>query len=262
MRPSLVASDLDGTLINSAERITPRLRSVLARIDAAGIPLVLATGRPIRWVAPVVEQLPLRPLCICSNGASIYDSEVNETLATYALQPDIMNHVAKTARAVIPDLALAAEWATHHFAVSATYMHSWHSTEHDVLGEEEILAQPALKLLLRSRVMDSKEMYDAVREYITEDEAYITFSLNDGLLEVAAPGVNKAHGLALIARSLGVAAENVVCFGDMPNDIEMLTWAGYGVATANARPEAKAAADFVTKSNDDDGVAHVLEQWF
>jgi Cof subfamily protein (haloacid dehalogenase superfamily) len=93
-------------------------------------------------------------------------------------------------------------------------------------------------------------------------EGDITFSTNNGLIEIVPLGISKATGVEELARPLGITAEGVVSFGDMPNDVPMLQWAGLGVAMGNAHPEAVAAADEVTATNDEDGVARVLERWW
>jgi hydroxymethylpyrimidine pyrophosphatase-like HAD family hydrolase len=90
----------------------------------------------------------------------------------------------------------------------------------------------------------------------------VTYSTNDGLIEISAIGISKAAGLQEVAGPLGISAEDVVAFGDMPNDIPMLLWAGHGVAMGNAHPETVAAANEVTAPNGDDGVARVLERWW
>ena len=97
---------------------------------------------------------------------------------------------------------------------------------------------------------------------VVGDQLQVTFSTGSGLLELSAPGVDKASGLATVADHLGVDRDDVITFGDMPNDVPMLRWAGHGVAMANAHPEALAVADEVTAPNDEDGVALVLERWF
>jgi hydroxymethylpyrimidine pyrophosphatase-like HAD family hydrolase len=90
----------------------------------------------------------------------------------------------------------------------------------------------------------------------------ITYSTNNGLIEVVPVGISKATGVAEVAGPLGFTAVDVVAFGDMPNDVPMLSWAGRGVAMGNAHPDALAAADEVTVTNADDGVARVLERWW
>ena len=93
-------------------------------------------------------------------------------------------------------------------------------------------------------------------------EADLTYSTNNGLIEVLPRGLSKATGIAEIAGPLGIDASEIVAFGDMPNDIPMLRWAGLGVAMGNAHPEALAAADEVTATNSDEGLARVLERWW
>lgn len=261
MRPKLIASDLDGTFLDSAERVSPRLRDLVTRIDAAGIPLILATGRPARWIEPVVEQLSIRPLCVCANGAVVFDSRTHRILSARTVSSEACRFVASVAHAALPGCGIAAE-RPDSFVVTPEFVHSWAMDEYTTDDETVVLSEPATKMLIRNPELSSKEMLDALSPYISGDVAHLTFSLDEGLLEVMAPGVTKASGLAEIAAARGVSAEDVVCFGDMPNDIEMLRWAGLGVAMGNARDEVKAAADLVTGSNDEGGVAQVLEQWF
>ena len=123
---------------------------------------------------------------------------------------------------------------------------------------EQLLSDDVVKLLARHEELSSDEMLAAARSAVPEG-AELTHSSSDGLLEISAVGVSKASGLATVCAELSVDAADVVAFGDMPNDLPMLAWAGRGVAVANAHPEVLAAVDHVTASNDDDGVAQVLE---
>ena len=118
-----------------------------------------------------------------------------------------------------------------------------------------------MKLLVRHTEMTSAEMAEAC-EGLLDDHVDVTYSTNLGLLELSSAGVTKATGLADAAGRFGVAARDVVAFGDMPNDVPMLDWAGHGVAMANAHPDAIEVADEVTARNSEDGVALVLERWF
>jgi HAD superfamily hydrolase (TIGR01484 family) len=104
-------------------------------------------------------------------------------------------------------------------------------------------------------------MAAAVRE-ILGAQLDVTFSTGHGLIEISAPGVTKGTGLARLAGELGIAPAEVVALGDMPNDLPMLQWAGYGVAMANAHPAVLDAADEITAHNSEDGLALVLEKWF
>ena len=93
-------------------------------------------------------------------------------------------------------------------------------------------------------------------------EGDITYSTNNGLVEIVPLGISKATGVQEVAKPLGIANDEVVAFGDMPNDLPMLLWAGHGVAMGNAHPDVLVAADEVTAPNNDDGVARVLERWW
>jgi hydroxymethylpyrimidine pyrophosphatase-like HAD family hydrolase len=95
-----------------------------------------------------------------------------------------------------------------------------------------------------------------------ESQGDITYSTNNGLVEIVPLGISKATGVEELARPLGITADGVVAFGDMPNDVPMLQWSGLGVAMGNAHPDAVAAADEVTAANTEDGVARVLERWW
>lgn len=272
--PKLVASDVDGTLIDSAERVPARLREVITRMTAQGTAMALSTGRPARWIYTVLEQLPVRPVCVCANGAVIYDSATDRILKAHTLAPETMVEVVALAEAAMADhggVSFAVERAGRSafdnvdelFLVTPEYSHAWPTLDdHGVVPIGTLISEPATKLLLRSDFLESKEMFDRLRPVIPEEVGHVTFSMSGGLLEVAAPGVTKALGVSYLAELLGVAQEDVITFGDMPNDIEMLQWAGRGVAMGNARPEVKAVSDFVTATNDEAGVADVLEWWF
>ncbi|MDO5029962.1 MAG: HAD family hydrolase [Corynebacterium sp.] len=273
IQPLLVASDIDGTFIDSRERVTPRLRAVVTRMLRHGTPLVLATGRPARWLKPVLDQLPVRPLCVCANGAVIYDAARDEVVSAKTLEPETLHYVVKHAReatASVGGIGVAAERAgtsaydaiDELFVVAPSYDHAWESDEHGLIAEEAVLAKSATKLLLRNPDLNSAQLYELIAPVIDASRAHVTYSMPDGLLEVSAPGVTKRAGLEYVSELVGATSADVVCFGDMPNDIEMLAWAGTGVAMGNAADKVKQIADEITATNDDDGVAQVLERWF
>ena len=212
MEPQLVASDIDGTFITSAERVTPRLQEAVLRASKSAA-IVLATGRPARWVFPVVEQLPIRPLCVCANGAVIYDPAADRILKTRLLSPGVLREILLRLDGVC-DYGLAAERATssafdnslEQFVVSPEFIHAWDSSEHSVQLQAEIISKPAVKLLVRNDAYSAEQLYNVVSTVIPADLAHVTYSISEGLLEVSAPGVNKATGLADVALLLGVSA--------------------------------------------------------
>jgi Cof subfamily protein (haloacid dehalogenase superfamily) len=290
--PTLVVSDLDGTLVTSAERVSPRACAVINRLVAAGATFIPASGRPARWMLPVIEQLGLRPVCVCANGAVVYDSASDRITYAAELPADVLTRVTATiseatgpwlADRGLPPVTFAAERAGRSafdradelFAVQPEYPHAWDTEEHSVEPLDALCSVPAVKLLVRHEAMESSELFDLVNPVVDPTVAHVTWSFSGGLLEVNVPGVSKLSG---VAHALGGVADHaaapgermipaldpsrVVAFGDMPNDVAMLQWAGTGVAMGNAVDEVVAIADQCTSSNDDDGVAEVLEQWF
>lgn len=267
--PALIATDVDGTLLDDDEKITGRTRAaVLAAVDS-GTRLVLATGRPPRWVHPVVDALGFAPMAVCANGAVIYNPETDRIVSARTLSADVLGEVAEIALRAIPGAGLAVERvgrsahdaATPQFVSSPGYEHAWLNPDNTEVSFEDLLSAPAIKLLIRKAGASSAEMAAELSKHVGL-QGDITYSTNNGLIEIVPLGVSKATGVEELARPHEIAAEDVVAFGDMPNDVPMLNWAGLGVAMGNAHPEAVAAADEVTAANTDDGVARVLERWW
>ncbi|WP_305093397.1 HAD family hydrolase [Prescottella sp. R16] len=266
-RPTFVASDVDGTLIDDEERVTARTRAAVAAVVASGTPFVLATGRPPRWLAPVVDGLGFAPLAVCANGAVLYDAGTDRVLSASTLSVDTLAWIADLVEYELPGAGLAAErvgatahdTATPQFVSAPGYEHAWLNPEHTEMAPEDILSSPAIKMLVRIPGADSSAMAAVLRPLVGE-RADLTYSTNNGLIEISAAGVTKASGLRAAATHLEVDASGVVAFGDMPNDIPMLEMAERGVAMGNAHLDVKAAADEVTLANTRDGVAHVLER--
>lgn len=272
MPPKLIISDIDGTFLNSQGRVSPRLRDVVTRAVRGGAHFGLATGRPHRWLIPVLDQLPLAPICVCANGAVVYDPATDTVLRAFELEPDTMaGVVAEVERALagiphgygverVGSSALDPE--DECFLITPEYNPDAWDARFGVVSVEELIAVPAAKLLVRCMTMTSAEIFELIAPAIDLDEAHVTYSMDEGLIEISCPGVNKATGVSVLAAQYGVDAREVIAFGDMPNDLEMLAWAGMGVAMANASPVLLDAADHVTGTNDEDGVAAVLEHWF
>nr|WP_211178007.1 HAD family hydrolase [Pseudonocardia acidicola] len=265
----MVATDVDGTLLGDDERVSPRAGAVIGRLVAAGIGFVLVTGRPPRWIPPVVQQLGVARLAVCANGAVLYDAVADEVLSARTLPPETLADLAEAATSALPGCGLAVERvglgafddAAAQFVAEPDYQHAWPNPDNTSVPRAELLARPAVKMLIRAPDMTSDAMVAALQPLVG-DAVDLTFSHPRGLVEVSPAGVTKATGLAEVAERLGVAAPDVIAFGDMPNDLEMLRWAGHGVAMGNAHPALIDVADEVTAANVDDGLALVLERWF
>jgi Cof subfamily protein (haloacid dehalogenase superfamily) len=261
--PLLVATDVDGTLLDPDDRVSARTLAVLGRLVAAGVGLVLATGRPPRWIPPVVAQVGVVGLTVCANGAVIYDAAADRVVSARTLDAATLADLAVAVAELLPAAGLAVERvdAEASFVAEPSYRHAWVGSDHTIRPRAELVDRPAVKMLVRDPRMPSEAMVAALAPAVGT-AVDLTFSHPGGLIEISAPGVTKAAGLAEIAAIVGVVAGDVVAFGDMLNDLAMLQWAGHGVAMGNAHPTLKDVADEVTATNAEDGLALVLERWF
>jgi Cof subfamily protein (haloacid dehalogenase superfamily) len=267
--PALVACDVDGTLFDENETITPRTRAAVRAAVDAGARFVVATGRPPRWIRPVVDELGFTPMAVCANGAVVYDPATDRVLSAHTLPVDTLAELAEIAARAIPGVGLAVErigerahdTATPQFVSSPGYEHAWLNPDNTEVSIDDLLSAPAIKLLIRKAGARSADMAAELAKHIGL-EGDITYSTNNGLVEIVPLGISKATGVEEVAKPLGISSGEVLAFGDMPNDLPMLLWAGHGVAMGNAHPDVLAAADEVTAPNSDDGVGRVLERWW
>jgi hydroxymethylpyrimidine pyrophosphatase-like HAD family hydrolase len=262
----LVASDLDGTLVRHDRSISPYTSDVLRRVAASGVAVVLVTGRPIRWLENVYRQLAIRPLAVSANGAAIYDPERDEIIHEVSLSPEALAEATTRLRAAVPGVRFSVERdGGREMIHEPEYpIGPWEMDHEDVRPAPlaELIGAPAAKLLVRAGQEGTvgADEFTALVAGRLAGIAEATNSSSSGVVEVSAAGVTKAYGLAWVAESLGVRQAEVVAFGDMPNDLPMLAWAGRGVAMANGHPAVRAAAHEVTvRSNEEDGVAVYLE---
>jgi Cof subfamily protein (haloacid dehalogenase superfamily) len=266
----LVATDLDGTLLRGDKTVSPRTAAALRHVADQGVHVALVTGRPVRWLAAVYEQLGKDLPAVCANGAVVYDPGADEILRANPLEPDLLMSICQRLREEVPEVRFAVEIADSRQMRHEQAYEIWHdATDQPVrvlTSPEELFAVPAVKLL--ARLGDRRHDRAVSDEFARRVAACLaglaeaTHSSDSGLVEISAVGITKAAGLAWLCERLGVQASDVVAFGDMPNDLPMLAWAGRAVAMSNAHPAVREAADEVTVSNDEDGVAAVLEEMF
>ncbi|HEX3815231.1 MAG TPA: HAD family hydrolase [Mycobacteriales bacterium] len=257
----LVATDLDGTIVRTDGTLSERTLRALKDVEASGRLVVLVSGRPPRWMHEIADATGHTGLALCSNGALCYDLHTERIIWTEWLSPETMADIVRRLSAGIADLVWAVEYGDG-FGMETGYRHHYDlGTEATIGPVEKLIEMPAAKLLARHPSIDADTLMAQAIE-LAGDIATFTHTTysGGGLLEISAHGVTKATGLATLAREHGIAAAETIAFGDMPNDVPMLAWAGRSVAVANAHPAVRAAADEVTLANDEDGVAVVLER--
>jgi Cof subfamily protein (haloacid dehalogenase superfamily) len=264
----LVATDLDGTLLRSDGTVSDRTRAALKSAADAGLVVVFVTGRPPRWLDVLTDETGYVGVAVGANGAVLYDMTTEQVVTAHTLDEALMADLGTAIRAEFPRVQFAVEYGAG-FAAEPGYVHDWEiNPPYDRRGApiakprvadlSEIITEPAVKLLAKDREVDA-DVFLAAATTLVGARATITHSSSFGLLEISAPGVTKATGLAEIAESHGLAPYEVLAIGDMPNDLPMLQWAGRSYAVANAHPAVREVADEVVGSNDDDAVAALIE---
>ncbi|PXW30576.1 UNVERIFIED_CONTAM: hypothetical protein DES50_10752 [Williamsia faeni] len=267
--PTLIASDVDGTLIDDNNLVPELVRTMISKATSAGATFVIATGRPPRWIAEITDQLDFEPYAVCANGAIVYDAATDRILHSETLAASVLEKLAEFAYQQIPGCGLAVERvgksahdaATPPFVATSGYKHAWLNPDHIEMSEADVLSRDAVKMLVRRPEMTSDEMARRMAA-VVGDLADVTYSTDNGLIELAAPGVSKASGLKVLARLRDLPVDASIAFGDMPNDIEMLRWATRGFAMADGHQAAIDAADEIAPDNNSGGVGQVLARWF
>ncbi len=265
-RYRLVAVDLDGTLLQSDESLSARSKGALDLLASRDAVLVLVTGRPWRWLRDLLDLVHDDALVVCLNGAATVSASTGAIVDASPLSVEAAAATTALLRGRFPDTRFAVE-TTDGFGHESGYRQR-RSTGTEGLDRIEMLFPQGdvLKLLAQHPTLDAQSLRDAVAQAepgtgARAGEVHATFS-SPRVLEISGVQATKATALARLATRLGVRSTDVLAFGNMPNDTAMLTWAGHGVAVANAHPEVLTAADEVTLGNDDDGVAAVLEREF
>lgn len=260
--PRLIATDLDGTLLRGDRTLSSRTIAALAAAEEAGVEVFFVTGRPARWMSVVADHLAGHGMAILSNGAAVYDLRAGTLIEAFPLPDDDALAAAHALSEAVPGTTYAVERVSRfrrepdYPAFEADHAEP-RATIEGLLAEDRDLS--LLKLLASHPTADPDDFLAAALA-VAGTHGEITRSSESALLEVSRPGVTKATTLAKCCAERGVTAAEVVAFGDMPNDLAMLQWAGTSYAVANAHPHVLAATTHRTESNDEDGVARVIER--
>ncbi|MGV9312938.1 HAD family hydrolase [Streptomyces sp. NPDC003691] len=256
----MIATDLDGTLLRGDGTVSARTRDALAATTAAGAAHIVVTGRGVPWTRYILDDLGYDGLAVCGQGAQVYHAGEHRLLTSLTLDRKIAAIALAKLEAEIGRVALAAsrDGLDGDVLISPDYAaHDGPLPYVPLTDVEQLWAEPLSKIYIQHRELDDDALTKAARE--TVGGLVDVVMAGPGIVELIPLGLTKATGLSLAARRLGVKASGTIAFGDMPNDIPMFAWASHGVAMANAHDELKAVADAVTVSNDEDGIAVVLE---
>jgi Cof subfamily protein (haloacid dehalogenase superfamily) len=260
--PKLIATDLDGTLVRSDDTVSAYTHGVLDRVRAAGIRLVGATGRGPRLTSLTRNDIRVADFLVLAQGGWVLDQAESAYLLRARLAGPVLAEVLAALEAEVGELSVMVEALEHDDSpLWGDYDPTW---RYPVVLERrpraECLTGDVIKAFAKSRAYHVDDLLAVASRIVPPDVASVTQAGLD-YVEICPPNVNKGTGLAVVAEAVGVDPGDVLVFGDMPNDLPMFAWAGWGrVAVANAHPAVLAVADDVTLTNDEDGVAVYLDK--
>ncbi|HEY0485880.1 MAG TPA: HAD family hydrolase [Mycobacteriales bacterium] len=273
-RPRLVVLDLDGTVVPYADEHvppSPRVREAVSATLAAGVPVIIATGRAVWSALPTAADLGLHGVeLVCSNGAVVYDPDSASVLHAVTID------AGPAARALAdrrPELTFAVEHGTEGFRTTPGFPRDFPSRFLDTTTLPELVAAPTTRLVARVETPRPDESSFEVYGEEAESARALCAAVLDpavygweigytGWIDVMAPGVTKATGAAMLAADLGIHPDGVLAVGDGENDLPLFAWAGRSVAMGQSPPSVRDAADEVTGTVTHDGAAELLERWF
>lgn len=258
----LIASDLDGTVLGPDFRFRPRTVEAIKAARDRGIHVVFVTGRPMRWLDPLREQLGHEGVVICSNGAVVYDLSADLVVESSLFPARDAFAVMDEVAARHPGTLFAAETLEGVFTD-----HGWARTDRMEVGAPLVGAlrdrlpedQGLVKFLAKLDTAEPQEYFRALAELVA-GRLSVTHSVAAApLVEMGQKGLTKARTLEQYAAERGIRPHEVMAFGDMPNDLEMLTWAAHGYAMASGHPAVARAVGRTAPPFEEDGVAQVIE---
>lgn len=257
----LIASDIDGTILGHDGKISDRTVEAFAAAAEAGVDIVFVTGRPPRWLDPIRDQIGHTGTVICSNGAVSYDLATEHVTESHVLDWDTVAQVRSIVSGLAPEPYFALE-SLQGFHVEEGFLTARTAASGEYFPgilTPDMADSGIVKMLAVLHHGTADEFMGLVSPAIGSLIAVTHSAPTMAMLEMGPLGVNKAVTLAKYAAARGIDATDVVAFGDMPNDIEMLAWAGSGYAMASGHPDALAAAALQAPRFESDGVAQVIE---
>lgn len=253
-----MALDVDGTVVDHDGSLPAEVRAAVRAVRDAGVSVVLSTGRPWHSTLPVLELLGLHQgPSVCSNGAVVVDFPPERIVKAVTFDP---RAVIEKVESYAPGTLIAVEEIGRGYRLSSPF------PEGDLTGElvvedvEQLSSRPVTRIILRDPERSDRDFIALAEQLgLHGVQYYVGYS---AWLDIAPEGVTKAAGLTEVISRLGMSPEEVLAVGDGRNDVEMLAWAGRGVAMGQAPIEVQRAADAVTGSYADGGLVTELRRWF
>ena len=262
----LIALDMDGTLLNSEKKITGNTKKALKEAEAKGVKVVLASGRPLSGITKSLEELDLLKgddYVLSFNGGIVINSKTKEVVTSSLLKGADLKEIYKVSQEL--DINIHAFSSKRGLITPKMSQYTQH--ECDINGiDAEIMDFNDIEDdedIVKVMMIDPQEKLDKAIEKLPKDlyEKYSVFKSAPFFLEFTNKEVDKGKGLKKLGEYLGIKQEEIIACGDAGNDLSMIKYAGLGVAMKNATDDVKNAADYITLSNDEDGIAHVVNKF-
>lgn len=266
MTYEMLVLDLDGTLTNSKKKITEATRNAIIEIQEAGKKVVLASGRPTQGIVPLAEELQLKKFgsyILSFNGGRIIHCGTNEIIYNKVLPKDVIAPVFEMIQPYDVDLLTYSDTEIWSSKEPNKYTKIESFINHmDIVPKNPFVDSihfPINKLLITGEPETAEKLETILKDHF---HGYLNIYRSEPFfLEIMPQNIDKANSLQKLLNSIGLTADQMICCGDGYNDLTMIEYAGLGVAMANAQPLIKEKANHITKSNDEDGVLYVIDQF-
>lgn len=261
----LIALDMDGTLLRKDKTISKATHTAIQNAKAKGVKVVLATGRPTLGIKKYLGELGLTndgDYAIAFNGAVVQNTKTGRIIAKNIMSLEDLSYLFTLSK----ELGVNIHLLTENSCITPKWS-KYSQLEVDINNIPlQILDYNSLDsstTVVKIMFIDEKELLDEIVEKLPEEihDKYTVVRSAPYFLEFLNKKVNKGFGVELLADALGISAEEVICVGDAGNDIHMIKYAGLGVAMGNAFPEVKEIADYIACTNEEDGVAEVINKF-
>ncbi|MFV0535545.1 MAG: HAD family hydrolase [Cumulibacter sp.] len=260
--PKLVATDLDGTYICHGHGLSVAHRAARDWLESIGVPVVPVTGRGPRLLDLTRAQIGEHGLLIMGQGGIVYDGRT--LLHRASMSGAVASHILREVRERIDDVRIGAEDAddfTELLRLEHGFVWPFSMDESINVDAQDVVPAEVLKVFVESQSHDVDRMVAMIRSFVPPEVAYVTHS-GIGFVEISPPNVSKAAGVRFICERYGIDHADVLCFGDMPNDLPMFEWSGRAVAMGDGHPDVLAAADDVAAPVCDIGIARYIAGLF
>ncbi|WP_207696002.1 HAD superfamily hydrolase [Enterococcus sp. DIV0212c] len=263
----LVAIDLDGTLLDSKKEISIRNKEALAQAKAAGVKIVICTGRPLAAIGIYLDALNLRDngdYSITFNGGLVQKNDTGEIIEKATMPLENVHDLFELASSLNVPLDILSDGLVLQLPTTKDYESLYSQLNKLLTYESYELGQLTADRIYNKAVIAVDQTYlDEQIQKIPDPfyDRYEIIKTRSNLLEFMPKGITKAYGISLLARDLGIKQEEIMTIGDEENDLPMIEYAGLGVAMENAVPRVKDLADVITDTNDNDGVAQAVEKF-